>query len=67
VFRAIVSGSTISTPVIIAAQHLDHFGRAEQTYLPLRKMRWTILMSAGDCFQAACEVDLKLAGESDDE
>jgi hypothetical protein len=35
--------------------------------LLLRKMRWTILMCTGDCFQAAYEVDLKLAGENNDE
>jgi hypothetical protein len=35
---------------------------AQKSVLLLRKMRWTILMSTGDCFQAAYSVDLKLAG-----
>ena len=35
--------------------------------LLLPKMRWRILMSMGDCYQATCELDTNRAGASDDE
>jgi hypothetical protein len=54
-------------PVLIAARLLWSFWPRRTNALLLRKMRWTILMSTGDCFQAAYSVELKLAGESDDE
>ena len=53
--------STPRTIEIIAA------ATAHACALLLRKTRLKILMSTGDCFQAAYELDANLAGASDDE